>query len=422
MTDQEIFELLQKNAGPGIKPGLSRTKDLLHQLGDPHLSGKYIHITGTNGKVSTAAIAGEVLGQAGFKVGMYTTPHLWTFHEQFQVNGKAIPDVTFVRLAQQVLDIAMTMEDRPSEFEMMTAIGFAYFQEQHCDLVILEVGLGGKQDSTNVIAAPEVAVITNIGLEHTRMLGNTRAEIAGEKSGIIKHGCDALLYHQSEEVETVVKEVCHAENVALTLTDPNSLEIISSDRDGQYFRYRGKGPYYLRLLGEFQLRNAMTAIDVIDLMRKRGWNITDCALIEGMGNAKWPARMELARRNPDVILDGGHNPQCMEALAESLSKLYPGEKLWFLTGVLADKNYDAMYHSLMPIAKGFVTLTPGNPRALSAADLASYLRSQGQNAEACGSAKEGLDKIFALASPEDRICVCGSLYMIGEIRHLLGFC
>ncbi len=422
MTGQEAFEELRSNAGPGIKPGLSRTLDLLHQLGDPHLSGNYIHITGTNGKGSTAAIVSAVLNQAGFKVGLYTTPHLWTFHEQFQVNGEPISDVTFVRLAHQVLEIAMRMEDRPSEFELMTAIGFAYFREQNCDLVILEVGLGGRQDATNVIPSPEVAVITNIGLEHTAMLGNTRAEIAGEKSGIIKHGCNVLLYHQSAEVEHVVQDTCNRMNAPLLLTDPAALEVISSDREGQSFRYRGKGPYHIGLLGRFQVLNATTAIDVIDLMRLRGWNIEDGALLEGLSKAKWPARMELARRDPDVILDGGHNPQCIEALADSLETLYPGEKLWFLTGVLADKNYAAMYDRLIPIAKGFVTLTPENPRALRAEDLADYLKSKGQTAIACATAKEGLDTVFHLAAREDRICVCGSLYMIGEIRHLLGLC
>lgn len=422
MNGREAFELLKQQAGPGIKPGLSRTLELLHELGDPHLAGKYIHITGTNGKGSTAAMVREVLSRAGFKVGLYATPHLWTVHEQFSINGQPIPDETFARIARRVVEIGMKMEDRPSEFEMLTAVGMTYFKEECCDLVILEVGLGGRQDSTNVIPAPEVAVVTNIGLEHTRMLGNTKALIAKEKSGIIKHGCDALLYHQSREVEEVVEEACRETGVSLMLTAPETLEVLSSDRDGQSFRYREKGPYRINLLGEYQISNATTAVDAVELLRKRGWNIPEKALLDGLANTSWPARMELARRNPDIILDGGHNPQCMEALADSLSKLYREQKLWFLTGVLADKNYQAMYGSLIPLARGFVTLTPDNPRALSAQDLALYLQSQGQEAVACRDAAEGLDTVLRLAQPGEAICVCGSLYMIGEVRHQLGLC
>lgn len=422
MNGQEVFELLKQQAGPGIKPGLSRTLELLHELGDPHLTGKYIHITGTNGKGSTASMVSEVLSRADLKVGLYTTPHLWTVHEQFRINGQPMPDETFARIAQRVVEIGMKMEDRPSEFEMLTAVGMTYFKEEGCDLVILEVGLGGRQDSTNVILAPEVAVVTNIGLEHTRMLGSTKALIAQEKSGIIKHGCDALLYHQSREVEEVVEAACREAQVPLTHTAPETLEVLSSDRDGQSFRYRGHGPYHINLLGEYQISNAMTAIDVIELLRKRGWNISENAMLDGLAHTSWPARMELARRDPDIILDGGHNPQCMEALADSLSKLYPNRKIWFLTGVLADKNYQAMYGSLIPLARGFVTLTPDNPRALSAQDLACYLQSQGQEAAACESAAKGLETVLRLAKPEEAICVCGSLYMIGEVRHQLGLC
>ena len=422
MTGQEAVELIHRQAWTGRKPGLSRTLELLHRVGDPHLRLKFVHITGTNGKGSTAAMTASVLSRAGFRTGLYTSPHLWTFHERFQVDGAPIPDADLGRIAERVIEAGRGMEDPATEFELMTAIGMLYFEETACQIVVLEVGLGGRLDSTNVIPAPEVAVITNIGLEHTAELGNTRALIAEEKSGIIKKGCRALLYHQSREVEEVVEAACRREGVPLSYTAPESMEVVSSGLDGQTFRYRGKGPYHIRLLGEYQLNNAETAIDIVGLLRDRGWEIPEKALLEGLESTVWPARMELARRDPDVILDGGHNPQCIEALTESLKRLYPGEKFWFLTGVLADKDFEDMFSRMLPVARGFVTITPDSSRAMTARKLADYLRAQGAQAEACADASEGLERVLRLAGEHGVVCVCGSLYMIGEVRHLLGLC
>jgi dihydrofolate synthase/folylpolyglutamate synthase len=277
-------------------------------------------------------------------------------------------------------------------------------------------------DSTNVIPAPEVAVLTNMGLEHTQELGNTLTLIATEKAGILKPGCSAVLYRQSREAEQVVENQCQALSIPLTVTAPDTLEVLSSDQAGQTFRYRGHGPFHISLLGSYQLQNAATAIETIWALRQRGWNIPDPALEQGLQAAVWLGRMELARRKPDVLLDGGHNPQCMEALSGSLARLYPGKKIWFLTGVLADKNYPAMYQTLLPLARGFVTITPDSPRAMTAAALADYLQSLSVPATPCASAQEGLEQVLSLAQPEDVVCVCGSLYMIGAVRHLLGLC
>lgn len=422
MTGQEAVERIHQEAWTGRKPGLSRTLELLQRVGDPHKQLKFVHITGTNGKGSTAAFLASVLQSAGLRVGLFTSPHLWTFHERFRVNGADMPDEALGRLTEQVLEAGRGMEDPATEFELMTAVGMLYFREAACDIVVLEVGLGGRLDSTNVIPAPEVAVITNIGLEHTAELGNTKALIAEEKAGIIKPGCEVVLYHQSREVEAVVERVCREQSCSLSLTAPETVEVLSSNREGQTFRYRGQGPFHIGMLGEYQLNNAATAIDVVDALRRKGWNITEQALYEGLSAAVWPARMELARRNPDIILDGGHNPQCMEALASSLQKLYPAQKIWFLTGVLADKDVKSMFAQITPLARGFVTITPDSPRAMRAQDLADYLKSLGLEAVPCETTQEGLDTILGLAKPEDVVCICGSLYMIGEVRHLLGLC
>lgn len=422
MTGQEAVNFIHERAWAGRKPGLSRTFTLLERLGSPHEKLKFVHITGTNGKGSTAAMVSSILTQAGLRTGLYTSPHLWTFHERFQVDGAPISDAMLGQLGELVIKAGEGMEDPPTEFELMTALGLEFFLRMKCDIVVLEVGLGGRLDSTNVIPAPEAAVITNIGLEHTQELGNSRTLIAQEKSGIIKKGCSTVLYHQSGEVEDVVKEVCRQMESPLTVTAPQTLEVLESNRDGQTFRYRGKGPYHISLLGPHQLYNAMTALDTIWTLSHRSWKIEEQAVAQGLENAVWPARLELVRRNPDILLDGGHNPQCMAALHDALEELYPGKKMIFLTGVLGDKDYPDMINKILPLAKSFVTITPDSPRALSAQELADYLHGLGVQADACETTEQGIQQALALAGPEDVVCACGSLYMIGEVRHLLGLC
>ena len=422
MTGQEAVNLIHERAWVGRKPGLSRTLTLLGRLGNPQDRLKFVHITGTNGKGSTAAMVSSMLTQAGYRTGLYTSPHLWRFHERFQVDGVPISDGLLGELGELVINAGEGMADPPTEFELMTALGMEFFLRAGCDIVVLEVGLGGRLDSTNVIPAPEAAVITNIGLEHTQELGGTCALIAREKAGILKAGSAAVLYHQSREVEQVVEEACRELAVPLTVTAPDTLEVLETGRDGQTFRYRRKGPFHISLLGHHQLYNATVALDTVWTMAARGWKIDHRAVAEGLRRAAWPARMELARRNPDVLLDGGHNPQCMSALHTALEELYPDRKIIFLTGVLGDKDYQDMVGEMLPLAKCFVTITPDSPRALSAGELADYLKARGGRAIPCETVAQGLERALALAGPEDVVCACGSLYMIGEVRHLMGLC
>lgn len=422
MTGQEAERLIHEHAWIGRTPGLSRTIELLRRLGDPQKKLKFIHITGTNGKGSTASMTASVLTCAGLRTGLYTSPHLWRFHERFQVDGIPIPDEKLGEITQRVVAAAEGMEDPATEFELMTAVGMVYFWEAGCDLVVLEVGMGGRLDSTNAIPTPEVAVITNIGLEHTRELGNTLSLIAAEKAGIIKPSCQTVLYHQSREVEEVVTAACERAGSPLTLTAPETLSVLSSDRNGQTFTYRGQGPFHISLLGRYQLENASAALETVWTLARLGWNISPAAVTQGLRKAVWPARMELVRRNPDVLLDGGHNPQCMAALRCALEELYPEKKILFLTGVLGDKDYPAMLSQIIPLAKAFVTITPDSPRALSAQALAQYLCRRGVEALPCEAVEQGVDRILALAGPEDVVCICGSLYMVGEARHVLGLC
>ena len=422
MTAEEAIARLRERAWSSCPPGLDRTRALLSQLGNPEHSLRFVHITGTNGKGSTAAILASVLRAAGYRTGLFTSPHLYRFHERMQVNGEMISDDMLVLLSQRVLDAADALTVQPTEFELMTALGMLYFSEMHCDIVVLEVGMGGKLDSTNVIPAPEAAVITNIGLEHTAILGNTLEKIAQEKSGIIKSGCRAVLYAQSNEVTQVVESACRAENVPLTVTAPDTLERLSSTLDGQVFRYRGKGPYRVALLGEYQLYNALTALDTVDALRGKGWKITDAALAQGFASVTWPGRLERMRRSPDFLIDGAHNPQCADALMDSLAGLFGDKKLIFLVGVLADKDWRQMLSRALPLAKAFVTVTPPSARALPANTLADYLNGCGVEAHACASLEDAVAQALTLAGSDDAICAWGSLYSVGELRHILGLC
>lgn len=422
MTGTQAEELIHQRAWIGQEPGLSRITELLSRLGDPQKKLKFIHIAGTNGKGSTALMIASILMQAGLCTGLYTSPHLWRFHERFQVNGTFISDEMLGEITRRVLAASETMEDQPTEFELITAVGMIYFLQSGCDIVVLETGLGGRLDSTNVIPVPEVAVITNIGLEHTEQLGNTLEAIAREKAGIIKPGGQVVLYHQSQEVENAVAEVCQRTGSQWNLTASDALKICASGRDGQSFIYREQGPFYISLLGRHQIQNAASALETVWVLRRNGWNIPEEAVMQGLKQAVWPARMELVRREPDVLLDGGHNPQCMMAIRQTLEELYPGKKVLFLTGVLGDKDYPAMLSHIIPLAKGFVTITPDSPRALPACELADYLHRAGLDADPCETLEEGVQRVLSLAKSEDVICICGSLYMAGEARHIMGLC
>ena len=418
----QSLPVFETQGATAYKPGLERITAFCRHIGNPQRNFFTIHVAGTNGKGSVAHIIASVLQQAGYRTGLFTSPHLYRFNERFQVNGAPIPDAALDRLAERVLAAADTLPEHPTEFELMTAIGFLWFAEAGCDLVVVEVGLGGRLDSTNVIPAPEAAVITNIGLEHTQELGGTLTLIAREKSGILKPGCRAVLYRQSDEVTQVIQSVCRQLDIPLRQTDPQELEVLSSGLEGQDFRYRGRGPYRLSLLGSYQLSNAITALEVVQALRDAGWTIPEEAAARGLAAAQWPGRLELARRSPDFIVDGGHNPQCVDALAAALESLYPGRKLIFLSGVLADKDWHSMFRRVLPLAKAFVAVTPDSPRALPAAELAAWLAQFSIPVSVQETLDQGVDTALALAGPEDVICAWGSLYSVGEIRHHLGLC
>lgn len=417
MTGAEAIAYLESVPWQGTRLGLTRTAELLEKLGNPERALRFVHIAGTNGKGSTAAMTASILQAAGYVTGLYTSPFLQTFHERMSVNGVQIADEELGQLTERVRRIAEAMDDPPTEFELITAIAFLYFQAHRCDIVVLEVGMGGRLDATNVIPAPEAAVICNIGLDHVRELGDTLEKIAFEKAGIIKGGCDAVLYAPEHPgVGQVVADVCRRRGAALHRADFSRIECLSDSVAGQRFRYRGGPVLTLHLLGEHQRKNAAVVLETVEVLRRRGFAIPDGAVASGLDAARWPGRFEVLRTDPILIADGGHNRQCAASVAAALTRYFPGRRFLFIMGVLADKDYDSMLELLAPLGKRFFTLTPDSPRAMDAEALAALLRSLGKEADACQSAADAVAKALRCAGGDDVICSVGSLYMTGAVR------
>lgn len=415
LTREEAIAYIEDFTWSTSRLGLERTAELLEKLGNPQKKLKFVHVTGSNGKGSTCAFVESVLRKEGYKTGMYISPYIQDFCERIQLCGNNIPGEALADITSRVKVIADAMEDHPSQFELVTAIGMVYFAENDCDIVVLEVGMGGALDSTNVIDAPEVAVLTNVGLEHTEYLGDTISAIAATKCGIIKKGCCAVCYDSTPEAVSEFKKACEEQEVPFVVTDFSTLEPISVNLTGQRFKYRDN-EYSIELLGAHQLKNAATAIDVIETLRFRGWHISDESLSEGLKCTSWPARLEILRSKPLFVLDGGHNPQCAQALAESLKDILIDEKAVFLSGVLADKDYAQMIDLICPFASEFICVTPESHRALSAEALAEFIKEKGFKTTACSSIQEGVATAMEAAGEDGTVIAFGSLYMSGEIR------
>ena len=419
MTLDEALRYIHEVCWKGTIPGLERIQALLDAMGNPERKCKFVHVTGTNGKGSTCAMVASILRKAGYKTGLYTSPYLIRFNERIQINGEQISDADICELTEYVKPFAESIFERPTEFEMVTAIGFEYFARHKCDIVVCEVGMGGEFDATNVIPAPEAAVICNIGLDHTEVLGDTLEKIASAKAGIIKPGCDAVLYRERPSVEAVFEERCKALNAPLHKADFDSLHLLSHSLEGQVFDWERFHALRLPLLGEHQLHNAAVALTTARVLQKRGWKITDEQIREGIESVRWPGRFELMRKDPMFIIDGGHNPQCIEALVKNIRDYLPGRELTVLTGVLGDKDFHCMYRAVAQYAKEFITITPANPRALTAEKLADYLRQFGKPVTACDVVADGVRLAIEHAGKDGVVLCYGSLYMIGDIDAAL---
>ena len=399
----------------GSKPGLTRIRELLERLGDPQKKLRFIHIAGTNGKGSCAAMTASILKAAGYKTGLYTSPYLYRFNERMQINGRQIEDDALAEIVSRVRPAAEAMTDHPTEFELMTAAALLWYAQETCDVVVLEVGLGGRFDATNIIDAPEAAVIMNIGLDHTAVLGDTLEQIAFEKAGILKPGTDAVLFEQSDDVTGVVRRRCEELGVPLHIADFSQLVSEFDSLYGQSFTYRGQ-PYALPLLGAHQLKNAAVVLELVEVLREKGWKLEQGDVEHGLYAVSWPGRFELVSDEPYFVVDGGHNPQCAETVRDNLLHYFPDKRRILLLGVLRDKDYPGLTAILDAAADEYVCITPASARALPAEELAEHLKRYGKPVTVCGSIRDGVTEALRRSDGDSVVCAVGSLYSVGEIR------
>lgn len=419
MNYTEALEYMDSVGFFGSKPGLERISALADRLGNPQKKLKFVHIAGTNGKGSCAAMLSSVLKAAGYRTGLYTSPYLFRFNERMQINGEQIPDEALAEIVTRIRPVAEAMEDHPTEFELMTAAAFLWFAEENCDVVVLEVGLGGRYDATNIIERPEVSVIMNIGLDHTGVLGDTVEKIAWEKAGIVKAGCPCVSYQQETGVREVIENECRRLAADFTEADFAAIEPIFDSLESQAFIYKGTS-YALPLIGEHQLKNAAVVIEAVEKLRQKGWNIDAEALERGLYAVTWPARFEVVDEEPYFIVDGGHNPQCAQTVRDNLLRYFAEEHRVLLIGVLADKDYMELADILNEAADEYICVSPDSPRALSAAELGGYLGRFGKPVQVCESIPEAVAAAREAAGESGVVCAVGSLYMAGPIRAEFG--
>lgn len=404
-----------------MKPGLDRIAVLLRRLGDPQKSLRCIHVAGTNGKGTVCTLLAGVLTAAGYKTGLYTSPYIVDFRERIRVNGEMIPETDLDEVTLQVKEQVEAMRSEGlviTEFEAVTAAAFLYYKQCGCDFVVLETGLGGRFDATNVIERPLVSVITSISLDHVKILGNTTSEIAYEKCGIIKRNCPVVTAStQDADALRMIREQAQTKNAPFRLAQVGACRVLADSIRGSEI-YCGSREVLVPFPGAHQIENAVTALTVLDELKEQGIRIPEKAIRQGFRNAKNPARCEMISEEPLVLLDGCHNESSAKALAAVLGQYLNGKKIHALMGMMADKDIDAVLTALTPHLSSAVTVTPSNPRAMPARKLMEKIKKSGVPAVGFDSVDEGY--AFALKNTKEgeTLVVCGSLYLCADVYAL----
>lgn len=421
MTYEEALDNVYGRLVFGMKPGLERIGALLERLGTPQKRLKFVHVAGTNGKGTCSTLVASALKESGLRVGLYTSPYVLEFRERFQINGEMIPKEELIEEVETLAPIADEFEkngDQVTEFEYITALAFHWFARRKCDIVVLEVGMGGRFDATNIIDVPEVAAIMSISLDHTAILGDTLEKIAFEKAGILKDGGRLVLYpQQAPEVLAELEDICKERHVEMLLPDLSQVQELDRSIEGTTFQ---TGNLTLRtpFLGEHQVKNALTALKVLQVLKERGWPVTEDSVKRGFANAFIPARMEVISRNPLCLLDGGHNPGCAQALREALQQFVPQRKVAIM-GMMADKDSREALRILGPQFSKIITVAPEGLRALPAQKLAEVAKEFCPKVIPAGSCREALALAVRAMGQDGALIVCGSFYLAGEIREML---
>lgn len=428
MNYQESLKYIADTHKFGIRLGLDSTGKLLELLGNPQENLKVVHVAGTNGKGSVCSFVANILKEEGYKVGLYTSPYLETFTERIRVNGENIPEEDVARIITIIKDKIEIMVSEgysaPTEFEIVTAMAFYYYNEQKMDYVVLEVGLGGRFDSTNVIKNPLVSVLVSISLDHIGVLGDTIGKIAYEKAGIIKENGAVIVYKQVKEAEDVIKEVCNEKNAEYIEVNFNDVEVKKSDIYSQVYDCIVMGEKFdnleIKLIGDHQINNSIVALNVIKYLRdNKNVEVSNESIEKGLLNTKWPGRIEKIKENPMFIIDGAHNEDGAKSLDKSLEKNFPNKKLTMLIGMLADKDIDSVLEILMPRFNKVITTTPANDRAISCEELKNKISKYVEDVTAVENIEEAVKYTLDNANEDDIIISAGSLYMIGTVRTLV---
>lgn len=407
----------------GIKPGLERIARLLEWMGNPQKQLKFIHVAGTNGKGSTCAMLSTILRKAGYKTGLYISPFVVDFRERMQIDGQMIPKESLAEIVEQLVPLVTRMREEGediTEFELVTAAAFAWYAKEKCEIVVLEVGLGGRFDATNVIDCPLVSVICAIDLDHTAILGDSLEKIAFEKCGILKeNGAIACYPRQHPEADETIRRIASERNNRWFQINPDAIEIEGESLDGTEILWDNHR-FHIPLLGRHQVFNAATVLAAIQALRDfHGYSISWEQAAEGISSTVFPARLEILSREPLVLLDGGHNPAGATALAAALCKYCNNKKIIAIMGMMKDKDYDQAISQLAPLFAQMFTITVDNPRTLQAEELAETARNYCSQVQPCTSDKEAVMQAFAALHKGEVLVVCGSFYLSAELRPLL---
>ena len=411
----------EKYAGGALD--LTNIKELMKRLGNPQDQLKYIHVAGTNGKGSVIAYLYTTLTKAGYHVGRYISPSVYSYREKIETEGRPISREAF---AEQTTRVAAVIEEmtaeglaHPTPFEIETAVAFLFFAEEKCDPVILEVGMGGITDATNLITTTELAVLVPISMDHQSFLGNTISEIAEKKAGIIKPGSSVVTIGQETEALEVIKKTGAEAGADVCVADVSEAEVLEADFTGQRFCYKGE-EYALSLAGSYQTENAVLALEALRILDERGYHTTLEQRKEGLWATRWNGRLTIIHKDPLFIVDGAHNPAAADMLEDSVRKYFKDRRLFFIMGVFKDKDYPYIIRKLCPYAEQILAIeTPDNPRALPAEELAEAIRPYNANVRAEKNISRAVEELFEMAGKEDVILSFGSLSFIGDITRIV---
>lgn len=424
MNYNECICYLEEEVGFGSVPGLERIQALCDKLGNPERKLSVIHVAGTNGKGSAVAMLSAILQEAGYRVGTYTSPHLERYNERFLINGQEISDEAFaeeITLMKKLCgELAAEGKAVPTLFEIVTGAAFHYFAEQKVDILVLEVGLGGKYDATNIVPTPLLSLIMSISIDHTDFLGNSIEKIALEKAGIIKKNCPVVLYSQDEIVYNIMKDMAEENSATLYCPEEAEISISSQTLEGTVFSVKTNAFSWkdlnLPLLGSYQIPNCITVLEACSVLRERGLSLPENAIRNGLKKARWAGRMEICGKEPLILLDGAHNTDGILQLANSVNAYFNETKVTLILGVLGDKEYHKMAEVILPHADAVILTEPHSERKL---DVFSLARSISEHNGTIYTEKEieaAFEKALSITPKDGIILCCGSLYMIGAMR------